>query len=76
MKSELCSTRQMVENLKDAIFLKKGGLTRDNDIATMLGITETNLATKISRDSPPLKEILLFCDKHWIDPMRIVMKSS
>ena len=74
---ELCSTREMIERLKDAISIRTGNrLVKDWHVADEIMISPANLATMIKRDSPPLREIILFCNKNWIDPLRIVIKKN
>lgn len=74
---ELCSTKEMVERLKDVISRRMGNVkVYDWHVADELCITTASLATKIMRDSPPLAEILIFCNRNWIDPLKITIKKS
>jgi len=74
---ELCSTREMIENIKDVLSLRLGErVVFDRDVAREIGVTEVNIATRIKRDSPPLKEILLFCAKWRVDVKSITIKKS
>jgi len=67
----------MVEKIKDVM---SKHISKDNvfdwHVADALGINEGTLASRIKRDSPPLKEIILFCDRCGLDPMKIVMKKK
>ncbi|MCX6076408.1 MAG: hypothetical protein NTW78_05905 [Campylobacterales bacterium] len=73
--NELCETREMVERIKDIISKRLGNIkVFDWHVADELGVSQMNLATMIKRDSPPLKEIMLFCNKNWVDPLRVVIK--
>lgn len=75
--NELCSTREMVERLKDVISLRVGNRkVFDWHVADELGLEANNLSAMILRDSPPLEEILIFCNKRWVDPLKVVMKKS
>lgn len=75
--NELCDTKEMVERLKDTISIPLGERkVFDRHVAWVLGVTQENLATMKKRNSPPLKEILLFCNRCGLDPMKIVMKCS
>lgn len=75
--SELCSTKEMIERLKDVISLRTGDKKIfDKNVAYELGVTQSNLATMIKRDTPPLEQIILFCNKNWVDPLRITIKKN
>ncbi|NOQ30016.1 MAG: hypothetical protein GQ570_02710 [Helicobacteraceae bacterium] len=72
-----CSTREMVERLKDIVSTHwLDEKVYDKDVAVLLNIEHSNLATKIKRDRPPLKEILLFCDRCGLDPFKILLKKK
>lgn len=75
--SELCSTREMTERIKDVIS-KRVGNTKvfDWHVAVELEISAENLASMIKRDSPPLEQILLFCNKNWVDPLKVTIKKN
>jgi len=75
--SELCDTKEMVERLKDVISKPLGEQkVYDKHVAWVLGVSQMNLATMKKRNAPPLEEILLFCSRCGLDPMKIVMKCS
>jgi len=75
--NELCSTREMVERIKDIISRRIGRKkVFDWHVAVALDIGQSTLASMIKRDSPPLREILLFCSKELVDPLRITIKKN
>lgn len=78
--NELCSTAEMVERIKDilSIPLEKQGQKKvfNKDVADVLGIDQMNLASMKKRNSPPLKEIILFCDRSGLDPRDFILKHS
>ncbi|DAB29342.1 MAG TPA: hypothetical protein CFH84_10065 [Sulfurimonas sp. UBA12504] len=75
--NELCETREMVERIKDIISLpSKEEKIYDWHVACVLRISDARLATMKKRNTPPLREIILFCDRCGLDPMKIVMKCS
>ena len=75
--NELCSTREMVERLKDVISRRLGNVyVKDWHVADELRINSSVLSLKIKRDSPPFAEILIFCSRNWIDPLKITMKKE
>lgn len=75
--NQLCTTEEVVENIKDVLSRHiTENKVCDWHVADALEITAENLATLKSRDSMPLKEIILFCDRCGLDPMKIVMKKK
>lgn len=75
--TQLCSTREMVERLKDVISKRLGNThVKDWHVADELGVEAKTLSKQVTRDSPPLAEILIFCSRNWIDPLKIIIKKS
>lgn len=75
--NELCSTREMVERIKDV--LSKHITSKrvyDWHVADALGLDTSNLAIMKTRNRMPFKEVLMFCDRCGLDPMKIIMKKS
>lgn len=73
--NDFISTREMVERIKDILFKhKKDKKVFDNDVAGVLRIGIEALATRIARNSPPIAEILLFCNRTGLDINKIVFK--
>ena len=74
---EFISTREMVERIKDVLSKhKKEKRVFDGDVAGVLRMTQDALATRINRDSPPISEILLFCNRTGLDINKIVFKKD
>jgi hypothetical protein len=44
----------------------------DKEVSAVLRIHPVTLAAKKKRNSPPIKEILLFCHRTGLDPMKIL----
>lgn len=74
--NELCSVAEMIERLRNICQKYSQRNITDGDIAAVLRISHDCLASRKYRDSPPLREIILFCDRCGLDPMKIVMKCS
>ena len=74
--SEFCTTREAIERIKDILSNHIKGRVYDWHVADSLRLSYANLATMKSRDTIPLKEITLFCDRCGINPLKIVMKKS
>jgi len=66
------TTREAIERIKDIISGEIDGFVFDKDVANKLSITQTTLASRIKRDSMPLKEIALFCYENNIDIKKII----
>lgn len=74
--SELCTTEEMIERIKDIISTKVGDRkVFDSDVADLLGVSRINLYTMKKRNRLPLREVILLCDRCGLDPLKIVMKS-
>jgi hypothetical protein len=74
---EFISTREMVENIKDVLSHHKNEkIVFDNDVAGVLRMSTEALATRIARNSPPIPEILLFCNRTGLDINKIVFKKN
>lgn len=76
---EFIHTSEMIERIKDIachakmkVLYSKSGKVFDQDVAALLGINFSNLANMKRRNKPPLKEILQFCKRFRIDPMKIL----
>lgn len=74
--SELCSTSEMIERIRNICQRHLSRNVTIGDVAAVLRISHDNLATRKYRDSPPLREIILFCDRYKLDVMKIVIKKS
>lgn len=75
--NELCSVAEMIERIKDTLSLCPSvERTRDKHVAYVLRISDNHLSTLKKRNKLPLREIILFCDRCGLDPMKIVMKRS
>ena len=65
--------QKTTQNLDFSQILQRIGVVkghlRDKELAQMLGITAANFSDKKYRDAVPLKEIIFFCRKEYIDPM-------
>jgi hypothetical protein len=75
--NELCSTEEFLERMKDILskHIDKPKVF-DGDVADILHVDKQNMATMKRRNKLPLKEILLFCDRCGLDPLKIIMKKS
>lgn len=74
--NELCTTAEMIERIKDILSRHLNDAVHDWHVADILGMSGFTLASRKMRDSPPLKEIVLFCDRCGLNPLDIVMKKS
>ncbi len=70
-----CSTAEMIERIRDVLSWHIE-IVHDWHIADVLRLSPANLASRKMRDAPPFKEIILFCDRCGLDPMKIIMKKS
>ncbi len=67
----------MVENIKDIISFRNGeAKILDKHVAHELDVSAAYLGTCISRDKPPLEEILLFCARWRTDVKSITIKKN
>ena len=67
----------MIERVKDILCEhKKDKKVFDNDVAGVLRMSTEALATRIARNSPPIPEILLFCNRTGLDINKIVFKKK
>ena len=72
---DLCTTEEMTEKIKNILSKHiTNHKVYDWHVADILHISSENLATIKKRDKPPLKEIILFCDRCGLDPMKIILK--
>lgn len=69
---ELVTTSEMVERIKQLIKNKIDGKVFDYDVAGLLHMSGMNLATAKKRNKPPLEQILRFCYRTGLDPMKIL----
>lgn len=66
------SMKEISEEIKSIISVHIGERkVFAKDIATALGIPHSTLNTQISRDRPPFEEILHWCAKTGLDPIKI-----
>ena len=67
----------MVERIKDILCEHtKENKVFDNDVAGVLRVNAETLASRIARNSPPIPEILLFCNRTGLDINKIVFKKN
>ena len=77
--NELCSTKEIIEKIKDIISRQpsfRGKKVFDIDVAGVLRLTQANLATKKRRNVIPFKEIVLFCERCGLDSRDILFKKK
>lgn len=71
--SELHTTKEVAEKIKDILSTKKKGKkVFDDDVAGVLRIIPANFATMKKRNKIPFKEIVLFCERCGLDPRDIL----
>jgi len=73
--NELCTCDEMVERIRDILSWHIENVC-DWHIADVLRLSPANLATRKRRDTPPIKEIVLFCDRCGLDPRDILLKKK
>lgn len=71
--SEFVSVAKMIERIKIILLPHyNNDIVFQQDVATWLKINHLNLAKMKERNSPPIKEIVLFCKETKNDPMKIL----
>lgn len=71
--NEFCDMREIVERIKDIISLRLGNKNVfDIDVAIELKINKKSMSTIIKRNTIPHKEIMLFCSRYSINPLKIL----
>lgn len=71
-KSSFATVSEMIERIKDVACVHHKGKVFDMDVAALLRMGNLALASAKKRDAPPIKQILFFCNRTGIDPMRIL----
>lgn len=70
--SEFVPFEKMVERIRDILQRHSANRVWDYDVAEILQMDVTTLASFKRRNTPPLKKILLFCQRTGLDPMKIL----
>lgn len=75
--NEPCSTDEIVERIKNILSGRVvKGYVYDRHVADTLGVSSSNLASMKKRNKVPYKEVLLFCDRCGLDPLKLIMKKK
>lgn len=75
--SELCTTKEIAEKIKDILSTKKKGkAVFDKDVAGVLRINATSFASMKKRNKIPNKQISDFCNRCGLDPRDIILKTK
>lgn len=70
---EFVSVKEMIERIKIIVVpYCDNGIVFQKDVAILLHIDQLTLATMKKRNRPPLSNILKFCKRLGIDPIKIL----
>lgn len=69
---EFVTVSEMIDRIKDVACKHVDGIVFDYYVADLLRMQSLALASAKKRNLPPLKQILLFCNRTGLDPMKIL----
>ncbi|MDP3290638.1 MAG: hypothetical protein Q8M43_01250 [Sulfuricurvum sp.] len=70
---DIVTVEEMIERIKDYLSPHTQKCPQDQDVAGVLRINVRNLATMKKRNKIPFKEVILFCKRTGLDPMKILI---